>query len=213
MSTGSSCIVVHITTSSSVFDLSQPATFKIALSLTLKHASPITFVTRYTSLFDGKLLHQGGLTFTNRATGQQVLRNTLDICYLLDSGDRGPSWTTRSEYVTLYPDREHIINVMISPVKRKSPRPDNHFKKNGVPCESPKWFGLWGFENKQTYEIGISEVAAVKERIEGSIWEILGWQMLGWTPEWKRDEIRYTVLEPAIFKVKSPDIDGSLNWP
>ncbi|KAF1844986.1 uncharacterized protein K460DRAFT_365903 [Cucurbitaria berberidis CBS 394.84] len=213
MSDLSPSIVVRLSTSSLVFDLSQPTPFTITLGLTLDYTAPITFRKIYTGLFDGKLLHEGGLTFTNAATGQHLPRNTIDICYRSDHEHCGPTWATRSDYVTLYPGREYVIERTINPVKVKFLSAGINGEKGDTRHEGLKWYGLWGFEDKARYQIGVSDAAVVKEWIEGSIWEILGWQILRGTPQMKRELIRYTVHDSGLFEIRRPDTDGSLNWP
>jgi hypothetical protein len=197
-------IAVKITTSSSTFDLYQTEPLTIRLALKLTHHRPITFLKRYTGLFDGKIFHNGGLTFTNTATGQEASRNRIDICCM---GARdGISWATRSGYVTLYPGQAHIIKHDIDPMNSPSMRASReHWSSRSISLL--ELTGLASFEDAQTYEVGVSEEAVVHEWIEGSISEILVWQMLGWKPEKRRERVGYTVFETASFEVQRSEAD------
>ena len=55
-------------------------------------------------LFDGKELYQGGLTFTNTATGLRVPRDVLFLCWPFPFGKEELSWATRDYYATLHPE-------------------------------------------------------------------------------------------------------------
>jgi hypothetical protein len=191
-------IAVKITTSSSTFDLYHTESLTISLALTLTHRRPITFLKRYTGLFDGKIFHTGGLTFTNTATGHESSRNRIDICYM---GARdGISWATKSGYITLYPGQAHTIERDIDPMNSPNKRAAReHWRSRYISFLDMS--GLASFEYAQTYEVGVSEEAVVHGWFEGSISEILVWQMLGWTPEEKREVIGYTVVEAASFEV------------
>jgi hypothetical protein len=190
-------IAVKITTSVPVFDIYQIKPLTIRIAFTLTYNRPITLLKRYTGLFDGKILHKGGLTFTNTATGQQVSRNTSDICYM--GAREGIFWTTRSEYVTLYPGKAHIIQRDIYPMNSPNMRAHKEGWKSISLLEKA---GLAGFGDAQTYEVGVSEKAVVHEWIEGSISEILVWQMLGWPPQQRREMIGYTVTDSVSFAVQ-----------
>jgi hypothetical protein len=204
-------IAVQITASSTIFDLYQTEPLTIRLNLTLRHTRPITFLKRYTGLFDGKILHEGGLTFTNTTTGQQAPRNRIDLCYM---GARdGISWAARNDYVTLYPGRDHVIEHAIHPMNGPSMRASTAHRSKYMPLLALA--GLVGFEDKQTYNIGINDVAVVNEWIESTIWEMLGWQMLGWKPERKREKIGYTVVTTASFAVRRDKANEPVDepWP
>jgi hypothetical protein len=197
-------IAVKITTSSSTFDLYQTKPLTVRLALTLTHHRPITFPKRYTGLFDGKILHKGGLTFTNTATGQEASRNRIDICYM--GASDGVFWATRSGYVTLYPSKAHIIECDIDPMNSPNMRASReHWKCRYIPLLD--MVGIASFEDAQTYEVGVSEEAVVHGWFEGSISELLVWQMLRWKPEEKREKIGYTVVEAASFEVQRSGAD------
>jgi len=178
----------------------------------------VTFIRRYNGLFDGKILYQGGLTFTNIATAKQVPRNAINICYMDDTG-QGLAWATRHEYITLYPGKEHIIERSINPMhnRRKTADEANPEKiisdDSDAPTANIKWYGVGGFEDGQTYRIGISEDATISEWLQGSIWEILGWQILGWKAKPRSEKISYIVRDSCAFLLRRPDTDGSLDWP
>lgn len=211
-------IKVTIKTSSAEFDLSQPTPFAITLGLTLEWLCPVTLNKRYSGLFDGKILHQGGLTFTDVATGRQVPRDTIDMCYGDDSG-QGISWANRNDYMTLYPGREHIIERYIGPINRPPAlatqnRKNKAFGMKGDDDAQPTfgWHALRGFENDQTYRIDVSNEAYIEDWLEGSKWSILRWKMIGWSPGKPRDNLDFVVTSGAVVKIRRPDGDRSLEW-
>jgi hypothetical protein len=208
---GHPSIAVKITASAPTFNLYQSEPLTIRLTLNLAHRRPITFLKRYTGLFDGKIFHEGGLTFTNTATGQYATRNRIDLCYM--GACDCISWAIRSDYITLYPGRDHVIEHAIHPMNSPNKRANTERWSKHMPLLALA--GLAGFENGQTYKIGVSDEAVVNEWIEGTIWEILGWQMLGWTPEGKREKIEYTVIEAASLKVRRDKADEPVEepWP
>jgi hypothetical protein len=189
-------IDVAVAASPAVFDIDGPTDLNIHLSLTLNHDRPITLSRVYASLFDGKILHHPGLTFTNVETGQCVPRNRLDICYFASTR---LSWTTRRSYVTLYPGKQHVIHTSFAP-RRAGRRDGKH---------PAAWFveslRFDGFKDGQTYHIGISEEALVRNWFKGTFWEMLAWQTLGWAPRTMCTNIRYKVVESSAFTIKRPE--------
>jgi hypothetical protein len=192
-------IDVSIAASPAVFDIDGFSHLKIRLSLTLRHDRPITLHKRNTSLFDRKIIHDPGLTFTDIETGQQVPRNTIDICYFDNEGEI--SWATRRGYVTLYPGREHIVE------KGFAPWGATEGEKKSSAASHLRWIRFAGFKDGQTYRIGISDEAVVGQWLQGTIWEILGWQMLGWVPTTEHANIPYMVVDSSVFTIKRADAD------
>lgn len=70
-----------------------------------------------------------------------------------------------------------------------------------------------GFEDGQTYEVGICEGIMISSWLHGSFDEILETSKAGTTPELFKEHIPYRVSQSAKFAVKRPDVDGSLNYP
>jgi hypothetical protein len=64
-----------------------------------------------------------------------------------------------------------------------------------------------GFKDGQTYRIGISEEALVRDWFKGTFWEMLAWQTLGWAPRTMCTNIRYKVVESSAFTIKRPEED------
>ena len=192
-------IDVVITASPAVFDIDGSTELSFRLNLTLRHDRPITLYKRETSLFDGKILHAQGLTFTDTKTGQHVPCNTINICYFESEG--GISWATRCNYVTLYPGQTHVIETRIIPW-------DADGREKTSSTNDTSWLRtirFAGFKDGHTYRVGIANDAVVDKWLEGSIWGILGWQKLGWVPKTVRADIRYTVVESMTFTIKRSD--------
>jgi hypothetical protein len=208
--TTSPSITVKITASSPVFDLSRATPFTITLALCNQHTTSITFLKWYAGLFDGKLLWEGGLVFTNVITNKRVSRATIDICRFGSNSDGIPISATASEYVTLFPGEEHIIKTTFTPKQGKA-GDGTETVENGPLPPGMAWFGVAGFEDSNVYEVGVSEEAVVKEWFEGSIEEVVKQRELGRKVERREDKIRYTVIEPCTFELKRPDADGSLD--
>ena len=59
-----------------------------------------------------------------------------------------------------------------------------------------------GFKDGQKCRIGITENASVRDWFKGTVWEILGWQMLGWAPTTVHTHISYRVVESSVFTIK-----------
>ena len=192
-------IDVVITASPAVFDIDGSTELSIRLNLTLRHDRPITLYKRETRLFDGKILHAQGLTFTDTKTGQHVPRNTINICYFESEG--GISWATRCNYVTLYPGQTHVIETRIIPWDADGREKTS--STNDTSCL--RWIRFAGFKDGHTYRIGIANDAVVDKWLEGSIWGILGWQKVGWAPKTVRADIRYRVVESTEFTIKRSD--------
>jgi hypothetical protein len=152
-------IIVKITTSASIFDLCQTELLIIHLTLGITYHRPITFLKRYTGLFDGKILNDRGLTFTNTANDQQVPRNRADLCYM--GAHDGISWASRGDFVTLYPGRAHVVECAIHAINSPNMRAhDEHWSKYMPLLAMAE---LAGFEDRQMYEVGVSEEAVVHE--------------------------------------------------
>jgi len=197
----SPAIDVIITSSPDVFDIDGHTDLSIRLSLTLRHDKPITLYKRETSLFDGKILHDGGLTFTDVETGQRVPRSTLNICYF---SSESFSWATRSQYVTLHPGKQHVIHTGFTPLSTSG-------REKTDPGESwVRSLKFAGFKDGQTCRMGISENAFVKDWFEGTVWELLGWQVLGWAPTTVHTRISYRVVESSVVTIKRLEADDDI---
>lgn len=76
-----------------------------------------------------------------------------------------------------------------------------------------KWPHVAGFEDGQTYDIGISEEARVNEWIMGTLEGILEMGKSCLKQSVRREVLGFEVRETTSFEVKRPDRDGNLNWP
>ncbi|KAI4658265.1 uncharacterized protein J4E79_007247 [Alternaria viburni] len=172
--TSSPAIDVAITSSPDVFDIDGHTDLSIRLSLTLRHDKPITLYKRDTSLFDGKILHDGGLTFTDVETGQLV------------------------------PRKQHVIHTGFTPLSTSG-------REKTDPRESwVRSLKFASFKDGQTYRMGISENALVKDWFDGTVWKLLGWQMLGWTPTTVHTHISYRVVESSVVTIKRLKADDDI---
>jgi hypothetical protein len=213
-------IAVRITTSSPVFDLSQQTPFTISLALTLTHIYPITFDPRFTTLFNGNLLYNDGLTFTSTATGELVPRNTRDICYMSSSDeDTTPSEQTKNNFITLHPGKEHVLHATLQPFLSHS-----MFHTQGLTAqeiaekqaELPKtwkWRNVAGMQDGEVYQVGVSEHAGVRSWMRGSAEALVEVKRAGLMPEVRTEVVPFMVVESARFKMRRPDTHESLDWP
>lgn len=111
-------IEAHISTSSPVLDLELAEGFDIVIELFLKHHSPISFPTFQSTLCNGNELHEGGLVFTDVSTGEQISRNTRDLC-----GPYCPtilSAETEIRFKTIYPEHTYVIKTGFERINWKS---------------------------------------------------------------------------------------------
>ncbi|PVI03126.1 hypothetical protein DM02DRAFT_626170 [Periconia macrospinosa] len=182
-------IEVRITTSSDVLDLSQQTPFEITVTLLLRHSPSISFDPTCAYLFNGKLLYQDGLTFTNTATGDVLRRNSRDICYMNSSDNN-----SRDHYVTLKPGQPHQLYASFQPIASSPLFPTKDLsakeirrKQEELP-KTWKWWNVGGMRNGEEYEIGASETAEVKG-------------------------VPFVVVERARFKMIRPDEHGELDFP
>jgi hypothetical protein len=217
-------IAVRTTTSSPVFDLTQPTPFTISLSLTLNHTHPITFDLRSTTLFNGNLLGADGLTFTNTTTGELVGRNSRIVCYMGssssdDDDNTMPSEQTKNNFVTLYPGKEHVLNATLEPIlshdsfSTQGLTVQEIFQKQAKQPKKWKWYNVGGMQGGEAYEVGIKADAGVTSWMRGSVKSLVEVRRAGLRPEVRRELVPFMVVESARFEMKRPDTDGSLNWP
>jgi hypothetical protein len=217
-------IAVRITTSSLILDLSQQTPFTISLTFTLNHTHPITFAARLATLFDGNLLRAGGLTFTNTATGEPVQRNSRNLHYeSLSSNDNDedatPSEQTKDRFVTLHPGQEHILHATLQPILSNPIFPTQGLTSQEIVAKQEalpktwKWYNVAGMQDREVYEVGISEGAGIRVWMQGSVEGLVEMRRIGLTPEARRGVVRFVVVEPTRFEMRRPDRDGSLDWP
>jgi hypothetical protein len=210
-------IAVSIATSSPVLDLSKHDPFTITITITLDYPYPITFDKRFTSLFDGKALYEGGLSITNTSTKEQLARNSLSVCYDTSDEDGTPSEQSKDDFTTLFPGKDRQISVDIKPfelpVCPTSGFMDERLAEKQMPKKAWKWSNVSNLEDGQSYELGVSQEAVVRRWFQGSVAGVLEMKRLGLKPSIKNDVVRFTVRDTARFAVRRPDKDGSLNWP
>jgi hypothetical protein len=215
-------IAVRITTSSPILDLSQQTPFTISLALSLNHTRPITFNPRYSPLFNGNLLYHDGLRFTNTATGAVVRRNTRNVCDMgssSDDDDTMPSEQTKNNFVTLHPGKDHVLHATVQPILTNS-----MFNTQGLTAqeiaskqaELPKtwkWPNVGGLQDGGVYQVDVSEGAAVRRWMQGSVEALVEVRRAGTRPVVRGEEVPFVMVESARFEVRRPDGDGSLDWP
>ncbi|KAF2122050.1 hypothetical protein BDV96DRAFT_562838 [Lophiotrema nucula] len=220
-------ITVSISNSSDTFDLSTNVPFTIFIALKLDHSCPITFDKRCAGLFDGRLLHKGGLTFVNTSTGQPVPRSIIDLCYSSSNSDGTPTENDKETFRTLFPGKEYLIEANFYPLLSLPLFDDRGMtgeelaqKQDTLP-RTWKWPRVGLFEDGETYEVGVSKKAVVGRWMEGSLEDLLAMKR-SWLfglvksaqkPEIKGTKIEYTIEKTTKFIFKRPDKDGSLNWP
>lgn len=182
MATDGPSIDVRISTSSPVLDLEALEPWSLEVTLILCHKSPITFYQEGAGLFDGRLLDEGGVTFTNLRTRQKALCGEVFVC---NFGPFGGPLSRRNKHVfhTLYPGKGHTITKTIAlvfwvPKIKKEPGMTSQAhvdKQNSLP-EVWRWPNVSSLKDGQTYELGISTEARVTNWMEGSVDEILALQ-------------------------------------
>jgi hypothetical protein len=211
-------ISVRISTSLPTLDLSLSSPFTITLELILCATYPITFRKQFAPLFMSRF-YKGGLTFTNTRTGESVPRPTIHVCYIPSKANEPPTEENRSNRATFFPDLPYIIEATIKPTITTAPIA----AWKGITVEEmkaiqaqqlllTKWRHVGGFEDGQTYEVGICEGIALSSWLHGSFDEILEMSKAGMAPELPREPIPYKVSQSAKFFVKRPDADESLNY-
>jgi hypothetical protein len=173
--------------------LCDPFTINVETTLNAEHA--ITFKKLHTTLFHW-IKHEGGLTFTNIRTGDQVPRKVVAVQSLSTSDKRLPMEADKDDWVTLYPGHAHILQATFAPETEMSEK---------------KWFDVGGFEDGETYEIGVCKGAAVDEWAPGSLDSILEIQKAGKSElELCTEIIPFEIVQSARFVVKRPDKHANL---
>jgi hypothetical protein len=210
-------IAVRISVSSSALDLSLNTSFKITIVSTFHGTHAITFRERETPLLLGPLYKQG-LTFTNTRNSAKVPRPALRCALYSSSNDGGlPTAQNKDSWITLLPEQSHVREAIIEPMLCGAPIPSmsaaEMMRIQEQQTKTLKWPWIMGFEDGQTYEIGISEGTGVNEWIKGSLEEILDIRKSNLTPSVEKEVIRFELRETTSFAVKRPDRDGSLSWP
>ncbi|KAF2652740.1 NAD(P)-binding protein [Lophiostoma macrostomum CBS 122681] len=210
-------ISVSITTSTPTLDLSKHDPFIITITLTLHASHPITFNERLAYLFDGNLLCDDGIVFTNTATQEQVSRDRIQVCYDSDAHEtptEGKEGT--QEFITLVPGEPHVIEAKTIRPHAWHVWPKHVNDMKGMTQEEIaekkkamgvvwSWYGIEGLEDGQEYELGIAEDAAVRCWLQGSVEGLLEVKKLGLTPTVRWEEIRYVAERTARFVVKRPN--------
>lgn len=94
-------------TSPPIFDMGLDDPFSITAELILHHHSSITFRTNEIPIFNGKVMNEGGLTFTDTAAGIETPRNTIFFC---GPSPEGPLRVAiEDSFTSLRPGVKHII--------------------------------------------------------------------------------------------------------
>jgi hypothetical protein len=206
-------------TSSPVLDLSKQRPFTITVTLVLNYKHPITFDTRFAGLFNGRLMHKGGLQFTDVASGEAMPQNERHVQYESSNGDGTPSPTTKDQFTTLYPGEETTLELTLTPFlaaplfNTDGLTLDQIVEKRDALGKTWKWYNVSGFEDSGVYEIGVSENAVVQNWMQGSLDELLAAKKLGMRPERKTEAVRFVVGKAARFEVKRPYKAEGWDWP
>jgi hypothetical protein len=196
-------ISVRATTTSSILDLAQQTPFTISLTLTLDHTHPITFDPRSKTLFNGNILYDEGLTFTNTATGGDVTM---------------PSEQAKSNFVTLHPGKEHMLHATLRPVlshgmfSTQGLTAHEIVQKQSEQRKTWKWPNVSGMQDGEMYQVKVSNGAGVRSWIQGSVEALVEARRAGLRPEMRRQIVPFLMVESARFEMRRPDMDGSLDW-
>jgi hypothetical protein len=212
-------ISVRATTTSSILDLAQQTPFTISLTLTLDHTHPITFDPRSITLFNGNILYDEGLTFTNTATGELVPRNTRNVCHMNTGDDvTMPSEQAESNFVTLHPGKEHMLHATLRQVlshgmfSTQGLTAHEIVQKQSEQRKTWKWPNVSGMQDGEMYQVKVSNGAGVRSWIQGSVEALVEARRAGLRPEMRRQIVPFLMVESARFEMRRPDMDGSLDW-
>ncbi|KAL2208651.1 hypothetical protein CC79DRAFT_1366859 [Sarocladium strictum] len=158
-------VELSISTQPSTLNFEGDEPMTISVSLTLKHTMPITFRESDSSLFNGDLLHENGLTFTNLSTGELAKRGTINVCTF--GLDANLTYETLGSYKTLYPGREEVVEGTIGPM-------DSDFVAKFMPDHEGRWWPMaQGLESGSRYEVGISASVLARRCAEGTKEQLL----------------------------------------
>jgi hypothetical protein len=126
---------------------------------------PITFRKSDSSLFNGDLLHENGLTFTNLSSGELAKRGCINVCTF--GLDAYLTYKTLGSYKTLYPGREEVVEGTIGPM-------DSDFVAKFMPDHEGRWWPMaQGLERGCRYEVGISASVLARRCAEGTKEQLL----------------------------------------
>jgi hypothetical protein len=141
------------------------------------------------------------------------------VCYIPSKANEPPAEENRSNWATLFPDTPYILEATLKPPITTAPIA----AWTGITVEEmkaiqaqqlllTKWRHVEGFEDGETYEVGIRESIALSSWLHGSFDEILEMSKAGTAPELQKELIPCKVSQSAKFVVKRPDADESLNY-
>lgn len=200
-------IDISISTSAPVLDLASRDPFIIELTLELHYKHPITFRNGDSNLFGGKILYNGGLSFTDTTTRKPAPRGDIDICNLVETEARLTA-NTLSSFTTLQPKQPYTITAIMEPMKVDA---NSAWIFHGVAPkkdEPEEW--IWptaeGLEDDKEYGIGVAEPYLAERCSEGSKEDILA--KVNAMKEHKikhLERVPYKVVKPASFCVKRPE--------
>jgi hypothetical protein len=207
-------ITICISTQTSTFDLCPDKPFVITVTLTLRYHRPITFRARDTEFFQ-RPLYSPGLEFVNIRTGETQVGMTINVCYIGANDSEIPDESNRQEWITLHPGQPYTLDASIEPMSGKGRWRTFAEMESGSneKFTSMKWPNVHLLLDGEMYKIQVNEKACVKWWVEGHLEEILQMVKDGRTPALLEEAIHFDVKETAEFRVKRPDLDGSLNWP
>lgn len=157
-------VEISISTEPSTLDLEGDESMTIRVTLTLKHTMPITFRKSNSSLFNGDLLYENGLTFINLSTGKLAKRGSMNACTF--GYDEFLTAETLESYMTLYPGQEEVVEA---PIKQMN----SHFVALLKLSGGKLWTGGDGLESGCRYEVGISASVLARSYAEGTKEQLL----------------------------------------
>ncbi|KAI6775231.1 hypothetical protein HG530_001989 [Fusarium avenaceum] len=197
-----------------VFDMELDDPFTITIELILHHHSGVTFRTNEIPLFNGKVMNEGGLTFTNTATGIESPRNTIFFC---GPGPEGPLRVAiENSFTSLRPGEKLIIKGKMDHMYMSFDGGPNT-SPEGIKAAIKKRPRIWDWryaenvEEASTYRIGIDQDNTIKRWLEGSKEELLSKPLTERTDDkMKSEPIFFHVTQPAEFTVKIPDVEDIL---
>ncbi|KAH6956534.1 hypothetical protein DER45DRAFT_539315 [Fusarium avenaceum] len=197
-----------------VLDMELDDPFNITIELILHHHSGVTFRTNEIPLFNGKVMNEGGLTFTDTATGIETPRNTIFFC---GPSPEGPLRVAiEHSFTSLRPGETHTIEGRMYRM---------YMSFDGGPNTTPEetkavikkrpriwdWRHAENLEEGSTYRIRIDQDNTIKRWFESSKEELLSKPLTERTDDkMKSEPIFFHVTQPAEFTVKRPHVESIL---
>lgn len=221
-------IKIESSISSPVLDLESDDPVHLTLTMTLDHTGPITLCNKYLGFLTIKVMGNGGLTFTDVATGELSKRPDIMVLWLFTNEffEKNPELFT-----TLRPGEPHPVVVTMEPhgvvdltaeglttTTNEQEYDDDDDYYSGRSTETytrySKWTNTKGLEGGKTYRVGTHQKEMDEDWIEGTTEELMARseeQILA-DIEKVKAVIPFDYGDMAEFSVKRPDTNFKLSY-